>query len=357
MQIDGHHTLTYVVARYAGLEHEQAAKLAYCAQYVDEATNATPVKFQNGALFDRIASAHKMLDYRNMDELANHLAWIPFHFLPSNNELPAGTVQEGSFIKRLICRPGSPVAREMLKAIGEHQEKPYGLHLMGIAMHVYADTFAHQGFAGVIHDVNKVEDIESNENVSLLDRVKDKLANWGVSNTSPLGHGSALSFPDRPYVKWSYKNGLGEEVERNNTEIFLDASNAMFKAISCFRQGDKSMNVDAQPDLSAEQLQKLKNCFIEINSDDGHERHTQWLQRIADGYFDFGVTELTFTPEGEGSWKNEARGLPIENDDKTIYQYTEDFLFSDWKLFHDALKTYRIEVIRDVLPKYGICVA
>ncbi|MEF1341179.1 hypothetical protein REH81_31175, partial [Vibrio rotiferianus] len=74
MQIDGHHSLTYVVARYAGMTHSDAEKLAYCAQYVDEATNSDPVRFDNGAMFNRISSAHKMLDYRNGNELANHLA-------------------------------------------------------------------------------------------------------------------------------------------------------------------------------------------------------------------------------------------------------------------------------------------
>ncbi|WP_327786750.1 DUF6765 family protein, partial [Vibrio anguillarum] len=28
MQIDGHHTLTYVIARYAGIEHTDAEKVA-----------------------------------------------------------------------------------------------------------------------------------------------------------------------------------------------------------------------------------------------------------------------------------------------------------------------------------------
>ncbi|EQM51586.1 putative signal peptide domain protein, partial [Vibrio parahaemolyticus VPCR-2010] len=43
--------------------------------------------------------------------------------------------------------------------VATHWNKPYGVHLMGIAMHVYADTFAHQGFAGVIHAYNKVDNL------------------------------------------------------------------------------------------------------------------------------------------------------------------------------------------------------
>nr|WP_231494646.1 DUF6765 family protein [Vibrio anguillarum] len=46
--------------------------------------------------------------------------------------------------------------------VATHWHKPY---VMGIAMHVYADTFSHQGFAGVIHDYNKVDNLESSSSV------------------------------------------------------------------------------------------------------------------------------------------------------------------------------------------------
>ena len=86
MQIDGHHTLTYIAARLAGFAHTKASIIAYSAQYVDDATNAGKLHFKNGAMYQRISSAHKMLDYRNTDELANHQVWIPFHF-PSRQRL------------------------------------------------------------------------------------------------------------------------------------------------------------------------------------------------------------------------------------------------------------------------------
>jgi len=39
-------------------------------------------------IYPRTASAHKMLDYRNMRDLANHRVWLPFHFLPGNGGDP-----------------------------------------------------------------------------------------------------------------------------------------------------------------------------------------------------------------------------------------------------------------------------
>ena len=84
MQIDFHHSVTYVLSRIAGFLHSEASIIAYCAQYVDDATNSGIIHFDNGWSFDRICSAHKLLDYRNFQELANHHVWIPFHFLPGN---------------------------------------------------------------------------------------------------------------------------------------------------------------------------------------------------------------------------------------------------------------------------------
>ena len=35
----------------------------------------------------------------------------------------------------------------------------HALHRLGITMHVYADTWAHQGFAGTPHEINQATEI------------------------------------------------------------------------------------------------------------------------------------------------------------------------------------------------------
>jgi hypothetical protein len=79
MQIDFHHGTTYVIARYAGFDHPQAEIIAYCSQYVDDATNSGTLTFDNGAMNHHISSYHNTLDYKNFNELSNHQVWIPFH--------------------------------------------------------------------------------------------------------------------------------------------------------------------------------------------------------------------------------------------------------------------------------------
>ncbi|MEP7126854.1 MAG: DUF6765 family protein, partial [Byssovorax sp.] len=116
MQIDFHHGVTYVLARLAGFSAAEASVVATSAQLVDDATEDGTILFDNGARYSRIASAHKMLDYRNFESLAASRVWVPFHFLPGNMGLPAGEPPEGPFIQRLITIPNSSVAQDMLRA-------------------------------------------------------------------------------------------------------------------------------------------------------------------------------------------------------------------------------------------------
>lgn len=357
MQIDGHHTMTYVAARCAGFPHEEAEIVAYSAQYVDDATNSGVINFTNGAKYNRISSAHKLFDYRNTDELANQQVWLPFHFLPGNDGLPAGENPEGGFIEKLVAKPDSPVARDMLASAIADKGKPYGLHRLGISMHVYADTFAHQGFVGQIHKVNSVEDLDTDDDLGGLGWI-EKIQNKALSGGFPLGHGAALSLPDRPYIKWSYTNNKGELVERDNTEIFIEAMDKMCRAMKCYLAGDSDVGIEGQQGISVGDMALIEGLLRSINDDDGEERHKQWLKAISEGGFSFGAVELDYIAKGNGSWKHTSIGqLKVEDGDDDEFVYSPSFLISDWKLFHDALQAHRFDVLHDVLPKYGICAA
>ncbi len=54
-----------------------------------------------------MASAHHMIDASNLSAVKNHLAWLPFYFLTGNTGQDAPD--------KLVCKPDSPVARNMLR--------------------------------------------------------------------------------------------------------------------------------------------------------------------------------------------------------------------------------------------------
>ncbi len=354
MQIDFHHAVTYVIARLAGFNHKKADIVAYCAQYVDDATNAGLIRFHNDAMYKRISSAHKMLDYRNLEGLANHQVWIPFHFLPGNGNKPAGKNPEGSFIDKLICRPNSPVAQDMVRSCIEQQKIPYGLYRLGITMHVFADTWAHQGFAGVNHEVNDASDILDPKGKPAKKLIA-RLASYFIGEALPLGHGAVLSFPDRPFLKWSYTDGRGKKVTRDNPTDFLEAADEMCKAMQRFRLKDADAETQGLP---ATDKGKLATMLRNTKGEEGDARHEKWLQAIREGKFSFGPEELSYIPKGQASWKQAAIGTTKwEDQAQDVHRYKKSFLKSNWKLFHDALQAHRFVVLHDILPKYGICAA
>lgn len=357
MQIDGHHTMTYIAARLAGYAHRDASIIAYSAQYVDDATNSGVIHFNNGAMYSRISSAHRMLDYRNSDELANHRVWIPFHFLPGNGGMPAGDNPDGSFIRKLVCLPDSHVARDMLKVCVKDRDKPYALHRLGITMHVYSDTWAHQGFAGVNHEINEVKDLKSN-NKTLDKKYFTKILNFFLSKTFPLGHGAALSHPDHPFLIWDYTNGLGEKVERNNPEIFMDAVDKMCRAMQCFRKNDLSMDLESMPGIQDKDARKIMSLIKSIKGKNGEERHQKWKNEISKGTFSFGPEEVEYIAKGIGSWKYKSiKQEKTVDTGRETFPFRKSFMTSNWKKFHDALQAHRFDILHDVLPKYGICAA
>jgi hypothetical protein len=383
MQIDFHHGVTYVVGRLAGFSHDEAAIVAYCAQYVDDATNEGLIRFDNGFSYNRISSAHKMLDYRNFKALANHRVWIPFHFLPANNGLPAvqlhqpssvpgampsrpnvktltapnlSTVSNAStdaLVDRLICRPNSTVAQDMVRECIANRHERYGLHRLGVAMHVYADTWAHQGFAGVNHAVNDARHL-TNATGQPTPKLLDRLTSFFIGEALPLGHGAVLGNPDRPFLRWGYTNGRGEKIWRDNPQDFLTAAEHLCQAMQRYRLGDGTATVPGLPPDD----RRLIAQMLETVQGKGGERHRQWLTAIAAGKFSFGPAQVGYIAKGKGSWKYAALKTEAAKDrGDEVYAYDPAFLNSDWKLFHDALQAHRFYVLHTLLPSYGLCVA
>lgn len=352
MQIDFHHTATYVIARSAGFSHEEADIISYSAQYIDDATSEGTVYFENRAVYNRISSAHKMLDCRNVQALANHQVWMAFHFLPGNGGHEAGTDPSGSFINKIVCTPNSPIAKDMVRNAIVEQDKLYGLHRLGVVMHIFADTWAHQGFAGVLHEINEVEDAEETGNSGVFDsRLKEFLIDLLDDAVPPLGHGRANVFPDMPFLSWSYRNGKGQVINRDNTKDFCEAANEMCKTMQRYRLKDPEADVSG---LDSDTAYKLKNLFSDIKKRDGDKRHKVWLQAIRDNEFGFGSENLHYEARGRKSWKEQALGC---SHDLPVHRYKPNFLQSNWKLFHDAIQAHRFHIVHDVLPRYGICAA
>jgi hypothetical protein len=369
VQIDFHHAATYVIARLAGFSPEDAEIVAHSAQYVDDATSSGEIYFDNGGMYERMSSAHKFYDYRNMGALSNHRVWIPFHFLPGNKgeprpKMPPDLTRE-EVVERCITRPDSAPARELMGAAIVRQNRPYALHRLGIAAHVYADTWAHQGFVGYRDRINLATEVSANDahhEKSFAQRFADFFGHEVevveekfIGESLPLGHGVVLSYPDRPYLVWSYRNGRGELIQRNNPREFAEAATRMYQWFRRYREHPKGGREGAEyplPDV----FPVLAKMLAENRAEKREDRHGAWLRAIGDGTFGF-KDELAYVDSGPGSWRHAALGDMSDediSDAKDPIHCPPGFFTSHWKLFHDALLAHRFYVLNELLPQYGI---
>ncbi|MBU1138498.1 MAG: hypothetical protein KKA76_05930, partial [Proteobacteria bacterium] len=239
-------------------------------------------------------------------------------------------------------------------------DKPYGLHRLGVTMHVYADTWAHQGFAGLQDSVNEVEEAKETGNSDVFKSgLGDFIRNCLDDAIPPLGHGRATMFPDMPFLKWQYRNHNKELIELDNTEEFCRAANEMCKAMQRYLLGDPNAEADG---INENDMKKIKQLFAETTEKDGNSRHNKWRKEISRGAFSFGPAEISYIGKStkicdddtSKSWKEQALGT---NANLYKYQYKTSFLKSDWKLFHDAVRAHRFYIVNELLPAYGICAA
>jgi hypothetical protein len=383
MQIDFHFGATYAVARIAGFAHAAAQTIATAAQYVDDSTTSGFLRFDNGVRFHRLATAHPMVSLENLSNDAAALSWLPFHFLPGNDGLDSpAPLDAAGYRRRLVCRPDSPVARAMMDDVIRRRDAPHALHRLGIAAHVFIDTFAHQGFVGERDPLNRARDL----------RRADGRPLDGFEHLPALGHGQVGTYPDQPALRWRYVDGDGQLVERDNPRDFLRAADRLCQEFRRHLAGDPAAAV---PGLGAA-LPAMRRLVEGLAFERGEQRLDGWLEAIADDAFGFGTAHPRYVGKGEGSWKHRALGddylnwlqglaaalhrreqelagwrrigaalaedvvhraeaLAVRLDlEEHSYPFSQDFLASDYKRFHDAAEEQRYVVFRTILPRFGI---
>lgn len=357
MNIDFHYGVIYVTSRLAGMSREQAQTVAHACQYVDDATTRGILHFEGGETFERFASAHVMYDYKNGMDDENRVIWAPFHFLPGGQ---GDTLEEKS-----VCRPDSEIAREMVRRAIDNRHATNALHRLGVSLHVYVDTWAHQGFCGTESKHNTVLFLEGDhhDQAIWLNKLKDMLADTvhnveaaGLDVISGLGHGGALHFPDMPWATWKYRNGHLMEISRNNLPDFVQAADMACKVVQGFLSGNRQY--DTERGLPPEAKAALQDLLASNRDHDGDERLDVFMQSVAAGNVSGVAEEIpAYIAKGVNSWKFAATGIADKGDGETLPQWSPVFEDSDYRKFHDAIKEHRFVVTQEILPTNGVRLA
>ena len=353
MQYDMHYYATYAMAAAAGIPRADAEVIATAAQFVDDqdVTEWVVCQSQEGIL--GVATAHHPFVagvrtlHGNGEGNDARAIWVPFHFLPG--------AEGASFEQKLVCRKDSKVARRMLdyyvSATTIRSHKEHMLQLLGIAAHVYADTFSHYGFSGISSDANELDAesllIESEHSPTILDHIRRQREAFEAAfcGMPRLGHGAALTHPDRPYLKWSFAYKNGERSERDNRGTFLQACEALYGRFVQFAQLYYEGAV--KPLAEWAQLQETVKSII-AREGKADERAGFWTEAMRNGSLAAAMPACAaYDCQG---WLQQVQTFKAGDS-------AGQFLESDAYGFYVAADYHRNYVLKRLLPSFGLLVA
>ena len=340
MQIDMHYGAIYYLANLVGIGADEAEKIAWSSQFVDDAQFGGTVQFPSGAGCICSNSAHQYVT----DNLSAHgrLVWIPFHFVPD-------TSTKGSFLDRLKCKKNSDLASAAVQeALSETDLslKPYRL---GVALHAYADTWAHYEFSGFWSDSNLIEHVKPiNVKQDLWESFKAMAgtlySELNGKQESALGHLLADVCPDLPYLEWQYRITEGKPlIHRNNPEDYKKALQAICKYLVQYKSSTSNPQL---PQMNWTVLDTL----IGQQEDDPLKRLSRWSAAISTEF------DRELPQYKENTWIDDALGKEWKKDKCIMADVPySTFVKSDYWRFCEALRKHS-EFIVGSLSRQGLYV-
>lgn len=356
MQKDMHFYGTYAIARLAGFERGDAHVIATSAEFVDDSSYDNTKKNKNAEIIFPTCTAHHPADAGKVSwshPEVHRLVWVPFHFYPGG--------KGDSLHEKLLCLKDSKIVNQMFDNHIGMGKKAFYLYLLGIASHVYMDTFSHYGFSGICSELNEVnqDSIKTDiQDPKIRRYVEEKRESFwekfgedivetvkthiGEEGSRGLGHGAVATYPDRPFLKWQFDyeegrhgKGTGSGL-RDNPETFEEGLVKLHEKLSqAAREKYDSPN---RRDLPL-------NRIREILAFEGtkEERMEKWTSFISEFIGDEGVDY------GGEDWEEKKDIFPktsVRDADRIGHYYR----------FHQAAVYHRWYTLKDLLPEHDIYV-
>ena len=397
MQKDCHYYGTYYMATQAGFSHEEAEKIAWAAQSVDEMTHdvvrtlrddavelqrnsdkskdAEALKKEYTEKDYNVVTTHDFIFYLLRNECVRQEAllqmskqiesvWSVFHFMPANlssdelklkkrtSELQNIKVKgyDANFAEKkyskdlkLICKPSSKLANQLFqfvldfvkaKSTSESSYSDEVLYLIGIFMHVIADTWSHQDFCGsndmlvnhgVIVENGEKKSSEPNWGEIGLGKIAWVSSEWfNYTETDTLfrcfsaiwtGHGSSGSYPDIPGKTYTYiPDYTNTVITVNNPERYRIAFAQMFYIMQALHE-KKTYTIISDVDIPAFVENAAKTCFTEGEEKD---RCTLWDEFLKKELKEYDKNDRSANPRVFLNCAHEYRTFTLEKIAKEI---------------------------------------
>lgn len=375
MQLDMHYYGTWCMARAAGMTAEAATIAATAAQFVDDNAQRIDVELPGGEHLTTLPTAHHCSDGTNLLREDQWQVWVPFHFLPGNTG--PGCEQ------KLQCRMNSSQMKDLTAHHLSLAKRKHGLALIGITAHVLMDTYSHYGFSGLSSQANRIvcssihlDNVEPHladylhQKAQKFSSCTQRIKHWwgGIralratpqtnlcsvvktsvtslfaeAFSSALGHAGVLTYPDRPYLKWSFEYEDSPALQlRDNPATYLDGCKALYKLFTDFLEANPKYKDEDMDPIPFKTLRPKVKAILEYQAKKA-ERCLKWVTKANqkdDGLF--GHIE-SIPPYNEGEWKEQLKGLA----DLSPTRAAE----SPVVLFFKAAREHRDYVLWNLLPK------
>jgi Family of unknown function (DUF6765) len=304
-----------------GISYKIANTIASASQAVDDFHEDKLIVFEDGSLFYPVVTAHKMLDPDNLDSRDASNIWMPFHFFPN---------------RKGVCQPETENVRKLIQFVKDYPcRNEIEKQLMhGILLHIYVDTYTHEGFMGLHCKHNDISDLDDKDAWDM---------GWISGNLPPsIGHGEALSYPDDMWRRWRYTDNKDDTIDRDNQEIFLTITKQIHQLML-----DLGYEVN---ELSKSQLRNYKKIFSKKGKAKNYEKNI--IKQ-----FD----SVTKDNVGEGKdisykkWKKNVMRKVQSKENKYIRDNSNDsFIDSKWVVFQNMSKNIRSFFKKDIFPNINI---
>jgi len=308
MDIEFHYYITCIIARRAGFRPEDAHIIAYSSQYTDDNDTVYSID-QDGpnAYSNYISQTMNIL--KPQKELMR--IYPVFHFMPGTLDEIAGDSarRRDGKLHLMNVIPDNMDSKKCLSAAFDSQN----LYRVGIATHMYADTFAHQNFVGFEDGFNDMK--------GLLE-----------SLIPSIGHADAKHQPDLPALIWEDERLVPSHTEIDNKKRFLEAASCLFDFYSSYLK------------ISQNKESVIKEIDEAIGDYGGTEedRIERYKALIGTDYQEY----------DKKSWFNDAvvlvsKDIPYTGDGDTVPRseaqlaWNENFKETHWLKFQEAVKTHQ----------------
>jgi hypothetical protein len=240
MNAEFHYYAVCFLCLRAGLPERRAVDIAFASQYVDNAILAYEIDDGGRAYTTQVTQNYVFWDEATLRDI-----YLPFHFVPGDPEQAASERRDGAAYRWTVT-PDSRLAKELLVAALKSGDD----FRVGIALHAYADTWAHQHFSGRTEACNVVDP---------------------ASPLPPAGHLQALRLPDDASGTWADHRLLPSLSRVVNAERFLAAARKIYRYLrTSLRLGfeDEELHLsdlsDAWRRYPGDMKARIASCTVDL---------------------------------------------------------------------------------------------